>query len=82
MPSVCEVARVGWVSFVFSSPPPRLASRHSASKTRVNALMARCFADPPPPGEGKQRAKRLFFAPSAGETPPAHWRPRSGSRRV
>ena len=41
------------------SPHP---ARHSASKTRVNALMAR---DPPPPGEGKDSGRTeppVFFA--------------------
>ena len=65
------------------SPHP---ARHSASKTRVNALMAR---DPPPPGEGKDSGRTeppVFFAapgrPSSGSSPLAKPRGWRAKRRV
>jgi protein ImuA len=47
-----EAARRGGVTYERSSPPP-VRLRHSASKTRVNALMATAD-DLPPPGGGEK----------------------------
>jgi protein ImuA len=47
-----EAARRGGVTYEKSSPPP-VRLRHSASKTRVNALMATAD-DLPPPGGGEK----------------------------